>query len=247
MERYGPVLFRNADLTGANLTGANLSQGDFRRAKLHQTRLVRTNFVDSNLFEASGLDTCIHEGPSFISHRTLEISGMIAVEFLRGVGLPNLLIDYLPSLLQNGFNFYSCFISYSSRDQEFAERLHADLQRSGVRCWFAPHDLPIGAKTWDGIDEAIRTRDKVLLILSRDAIASDWVEDEVNTAFAEERRRSTLVLCPVLLDDAVAETTEAWARRLRDSRNIGDFSCWREQNAYRKVFEQLLRSLTRDE
>jgi len=35
------------------------------------------------------------------------------------------------------------FISYSSKDQAFAERLHADLQNKGVRCWFAPHDLPI--------------------------------------------------------------------------------------------------------
>jgi hypothetical protein len=34
-----------------------------------------------------------------------------------------------------------CFISYSSKDDEFANRIHADLQNSGVRCWFAPHDL----------------------------------------------------------------------------------------------------------
>ena len=29
------------------------------------------------------------------------------------------------------------------------QSVHADLQNNGVRCWFAPHDLPIGAKTWD--------------------------------------------------------------------------------------------------
>jgi hypothetical protein len=42
-----------------------------------------------------------------------------------------------------------------------------------VRCWFAPHDLAIGAKTWDAIDAAIRVRDKLLLILSKNAIAAD--------------------------------------------------------------------------
>ena len=36
--------------------------------------------------------------------------------------------------------FYSCFISYSSKDEEFAKRLHADLQSNGVRCWFAPEE-----------------------------------------------------------------------------------------------------------
>ena len=117
--------------------------------------------------------------------------------FLRGVGLPDNLIDYLPSLLNQPIQFYSCFISYSSKDQKFADRLHADLQNKGVRCWFAPHDMPIGAKIIDAIDEAIRLRDKVLLILSENSIASDWVEDEVTRSLDEERERKQIVLFPV--------------------------------------------------
>ena len=35
---------------------------------------------------------------------------------------------------------------YSSQDQAFAERLHADLQSKGVHCWFAPEDMKIGDK-----------------------------------------------------------------------------------------------------
>jgi hypothetical protein len=57
------------------------------------------------------------------------------------------LINYLPSLLNQPIQFYSCFISYSSKDQKFADRLHADLQNKGVRCWFAPHDMAIGARS----------------------------------------------------------------------------------------------------
>jgi hypothetical protein len=118
----------------------------------------------------------------------------LPLEFLRGVGLSDKFIEYLPSLSNQAIQHYSCFISYSTKDQEFAERLHADLQNKGVRCWFAPHDLPIGAKTWDAIDEAIKLRDKLLLILSKNSIKSDWVEDEVQKAFAEERDRKELVL-----------------------------------------------------
>jgi hypothetical protein len=33
-----------------------------------------------------------------------------------------------------------------------------------------------------GIDAAIRSRDKLLLVLSEHAIKSDWVEDEVKAA-----------------------------------------------------------------
>jgi hypothetical protein len=150
-------------------------------------------------------------------------------------------------LLNKAIQHYSCFISYSSKDQTFAERLHADLQNKGVRCWFAPHDLRIGAKIIDALDEAIRLRDKVLLILSEGAIASDWVEGEVTRALDEERTRKNVVLFPVRLDDAVMQTSEAWARLLRGQRNIGDFTRWKEHDSYQKSFERLMRDLRVEE
>jgi hypothetical protein len=144
-------------------------------------------------------------------------------------------------LLKQAIQHYSCFISYSAKDDEFAKSIHADLQNSGVRCWFAPHDLPIGAKTWDAIDEAIKSRNKLLLILSTNSIASDWVEDEVQKAFAEERDRKELVLFPVRVDDTVMETAEPWARKLRDQRNIGDFRQWKDHDASKQSFERVPR------
>jgi hypothetical protein len=163
--------------------------------------------------------------------------------YRRGVGLPDNLIEYLPSLFNQAIQHYSCFISYSAKDQEFSERLHADLQNMGVRCWFAPHDMPIGAKIWDAIDEAIKLRDKLLLILSESSINSDWVEDEVQKAFAEERDRKELVLFPVRIDDAVMKTPEPWARKLRDQRNVGDFRRWKDHDTYKQSFERVLRDL----
>src|SRR3954451_18585788 len=155
-------------------------------------------------------------------HNTTKIRS--AAAYFKACGLSNTLIDYLPSLLNQPIQMYSCFISYSSGYQAFAERLHADLQNKGVRCWFAPHDMPIGAKILDAIDEAIRLRDKVLLVLSANALASDWVEGEVTRALDEERERKQTVLFPIRMDDAVLETKEAWARLLRGQRNIGDFT-----------------------
>jgi hypothetical protein len=81
---------------------------------------------------------------------------MLPQVFLRGCGLPDSLIEYLPSLLNQAIRFYSCFISYSTQDQEFADLLHCDLQNKGVRCWFAPHDIAGGKKIHEQIDSAIR-------------------------------------------------------------------------------------------
>jgi uncharacterized protein YjbI with pentapeptide repeats len=224
----------HADLTGANLTGANLTGAS----------LLHTVFGQVDLTGATGLEACKHRGPSIIDYQTLQQSGQLPLQFLRGVGLPDRFIEYLPSLLERAIQYYSCFISYSSRDQDFADRIHADLQNNGVRCWFAPHDLPIGAKILDGIDAAIRLRDKVLLILSEDAINSDWVGNEVTTAFEEERKRKQTVLFPIRLDNIVMETKEAWAAQLR-ARNIGDFRHWEDHKRYKTSFDRVLRDLKR--
>jgi hypothetical protein len=202
--------------------------------------------VNVDLASVIGLDTCVHVGPSTVDHRTLQKSGPLPLAFLRGVGLPDLFIDYLPSLLKRAIQHYSCFINYSTNDQEFAKRLHADLQDKGVRCWFAPHDLRIGKKILDAIDDAIRLRDRVLLILSEHSIGSDWVEDEVTAGFEEERKRKEEVLFPIRLDDAVMETGEAWAAKLR-ARLIGDFRQWKDHDAYQQSFQRILRDLTKEQ
>jgi TIR domain len=125
-----------------------------------------------------------------------------------------------------------------------AKRLYADLQNSGVRCWFAPPDLPVSAKTWDAIDAAIRIRDKLLLILSKSAIANDWVEDEVSKAFAEERRRGgETVLFPVRIDESVMKTAEPWAESCAISAHIGDFRRWKDHDAYQPALDRVLRDL----
>jgi hypothetical protein len=43
---------------------------------------------------------------------------------------PEQLIEYLPSLFGQANQFYSCFISYSAKDEEFARRIHTDLRNN---------------------------------------------------------------------------------------------------------------------
>jgi hypothetical protein len=69
------------------------------------------------------------------------------------------------------------------------------------------------------------------------------VEDEVTKAFEEERQRGGVVLFPVRLDDTVLTTREAWAAKLRRSRNIGDFRAWKDHDAYQAALKRVLRDL----
>ncbi len=159
--------------------------------------------------------------------------------------LPDAFIEYIPALITSidPIQFYSCFISYSSNDQNFAERLHADLQSEGVHCWSAPEDLKIGDKFRDSIDEAIRLHDKLLLILSEHSVSSTWVSDEVEAAIEREHRERHTVLFPIKIDDVITESKQAWAATIRRKRHIGDFTGWKQPDSYQKAFERLLRDL----
>lgn len=147
------------------------------------------------------------------------------------------------SSANTGEGYPSCFISYSHKDENFARKLYADLQRNRVTCWYAPEDMKIGAKLERGIDEAIRRRDHLLIILSESSLASAWVESEVETALDEEKTRKRTVLFPVRIDNSVMESEVSWAKKLRGQRHIGDFTDWHDDLLYEKALKRLLRDL----
>jgi hypothetical protein len=207
---------------------------------------------DIDLSVAKGLDTVKHKAPSTIGIDTLYRSGgKIPHVFLRGAGVPENFISYVGSLVGKSIEFFSCFISYSTPDQEFADRLHADLQDNGVRCWFAPHDIQGGRKIHEQIDEAIRVHDKLLLILSNASMTSEWVSTEISKARKRERleRRRMLYPISVVPYDAFrdwecfdADAGKDSAREIREY-FIPDFSNWKNHDSYQRAFERLLGDL----
>jgi hypothetical protein len=105
---------RGADLSGAHLPGADLSGAS----------IIQTSFGDRDLRVIKGLDTVQHRGPSPLSINTIYLSeGNVPVAFLKGTGAPDTFIDYFKAILNLPIQYYSCFISYSNKDEIFARRL----------------------------------------------------------------------------------------------------------------------------
>ncbi len=105
--------------------------------------------------------------------------------------------------------------------------------------------MKIGDRIRDTLERAIRLREKLLVVLSAASIRSEWVEDEVEAAFEEERKREDrrTVLFPIAIDQAVQDTDLAWAQKIRRTRHIGDFTHWKDHDAYQQSFARLLRDL----
>jgi TIR domain/Pentapeptide repeats (8 copies) len=240
-----------ADLSAANLSGANLSGADLTKAIVGFTI-----FADLDLSSVKGIETIKHGGPSPIGIDTIYLSkGKIPGQFLRGAGVPDNFIEYMSSLVGTAFEYYSCFISYSSKDEEFAQRIFADLQQQGVRCWFAPHHVQAGKKLREQIDVAIRLHEKLLLILSPDSINSEWVKTEIARARKREVAEDKKVLFPVRLNISY-EQLQDWecfdADRGKDSAReireyyIPDFTKWKDHDQYQEEFKKLVRDLKKE-
>jgi TIR domain-containing protein/pentapeptide repeat protein len=257
------TILDKADLSNANLTHAkfnstslystNLSYADLSGGMFYRAHFGNTIMGDTHLASVFGLETCIHSMASIIDHRTLTRSGKLPIDFLHGCGLSDTYLEFLPSLIEadQPIKFYSSFISYSSSDQNFANRLYADLQNKGVRCWFAPEEMKGGRKIHEQIFSAIQIYDKLLLVLSEHSLQSEWVRTEIRRARRAEREENRRKLFPIrLVDFDVIQKWECFdadsgkdlAVELREY-YIPDFSNWEDHAAFDKAFDGLLRDL----
>lgn len=245
--------FADTDLRSVNMGFANLSNADLWNARFYRVnlegavfngaRVGMAAFVEVDLSTAVGLSCIEFFSASSVGLDTIYKSkGIIPPEFLRGCGVPEGFIEYMDALVraeEMGNKFFSCFISYSHKDEAFAQTVHEFLKKNGVRVWLATHDLRIGEKIRDTLYSKIALHDKVFLILSKDSVKSDWVEEEVDKAFEEEKTRKSKVLFPIRIDDTVMKTNKAWAIKVRQ-RLVGDFT---SPAKYAESFERLLRDL----
>jgi len=90
------------------------------------------------------------------------------------------------------------FISYSSKDIEYAQTVKALLDSLQLHVFLAETSLSPGRRLEEVIKE-IRASDALLVVWSHHAKSSEWVREEIGAALGTEK----LVL-PVMLDETTA-------------------------------------------
>jgi hypothetical protein len=250
----GADLWR-ANLQGANLSGANLTDADLQEVNLSVARCSDTIFSGIDLSLVKGLETVEHYGRNYLDIHTLyESKGEIPEVFLRGCGVPEEFILYIPSLTGRAIEFYSCFISYNHQDKTFARRVHDTLQMRGIRCWLDEKQVNPGDDIYREVDRGIKLWDKVLLCASEHSLKSWWVDSELNRLFKKEqdltRERGEKVLALIPLDlDGHLLSKEYQGDKSSEitSRLTADFKGWEHDNAiFEREIERVIKALRTD-
>lgn len=96
------------------------------------------------------------------------------------------------------------FLSHSSSDKEFVRRLVADLGRFNLNVWIDEQELRVGDSIVQGISEALKATDYLLIVLSEASAKSKWVQAELNSALMAQLSNGGTVVLPVRIDDSVA-------------------------------------------
>lgn len=243
--------FTESTLLLTNLNGSELSGADFSGAQFRGVV-----FGGADLSVVNGLENAHHLGPSAVDVKTIYYSqGQIPEEFLRGCGVPEDFIAYSRGLTIQPIQFYSCFISYSHKDEDFAKHLYLRMRDAGLRVWYAPEEMRGGRKLHEQIFGAIHLHDKLLLVLSEQSLRSEWVATEIRSARKAEREEDRRKLFPIRLVgfDAIqrwecfdADSGKDLGVELREY-FIPDFSDWKDPEAFDRTFERLLRDLKAEE
>lgn len=88
------------------------------------------------------------------------------------------------------------FVSHSHEDDAFCRAIVVGLRDAGADVWYDEHNMGSG-RLGPTIERELRCRPVFVVVLSPDALASEWVEDEARWAYGLYRTDRSRVILPV--------------------------------------------------
>lgn len=74
------------------------------------------------------------------------------------------------------------FLSHSSKDNEFVEKLRQSLKADGYNVWYDDWEIRVGDSIIQKINDGISESDFLIIVLSKNSVNSKWVREELNSA-----------------------------------------------------------------
>jgi len=102
------------------------------------------------------------------------------------------------------------FLSHSSKDKPFIERIYNDLKKCQIEPWLDSEDIRHGKSWLDSIfEDSIPTCDAVLVYLTNDSIESQMVKREMDVAVLEQLKDKKVAFLPYISESNIRDKLRA--------------------------------------
>ncbi|MBI1928303.1 toll/interleukin-1 receptor domain-containing protein [Candidatus Poribacteria bacterium] len=126
------------------------------------------------------------------------------------------------------------FLSHSSADKDFVERLANDLVNNDYRVWFDKWEIKIGDNIVEQINSGISESDYLAFIISKSSVESRWVINEWTAMFVGAVNQRSAKILPILIEDCEIPPI------LRSYR----YADFRDHNSYQSTLKELIRAIS---
>jgi TIR domain-containing protein len=136
------------------------------------------------------------------------------------------------------------FISHSSKDKDIARRLSGNLWTLGYEPWLDEWEISVGECILTSIEKSIDQAAFVVVLLSKHAVESAWVDREWKAKYWDEVERKAISVFPARLDECNIPTllkTRKYAD-FRKSHAVGFYELARglEKQRYSRNYSPIL-------
>ena len=133
--------------------------------------------------------------------------------------------------LYPNLNSKKIFLSHSSKDKQFVRWLNIDLRNKGHNTWMDEWEIKVGDSIPKRLSHGIEECDFVIVVLTKEAVKSRWVENEWQAKYWDEVSEGKVKVLPLLLEECKIPT-------FLKIKKYADFT-----QGYSEGFDELLLSL----
>lgn len=93
------------------------------------------------------------------------------------------------------------FFSYSREDRNFVDNIAISLVGRKHNIWLDRWEMNVGDSLIDKIQSALTESSAILVILSKNSVASEWCKKELNSGLVRELSEKKVLILPCVIDD----------------------------------------------
>ena len=115
------------------------------------------------------------------------------------------------------------FISHAYTDDPFVRKVADGLEKVGLEVWDATREILPGDNWADKVARALEESEAMVVLLTPDALRSNWVSWEIQYALGEQRYRNRLISVIVGDPEELPEEDIPWILRRLQMIDISEY------------------------